>query len=67
MNAAYRGVAPGDRYALVYAPGSGTTLLWNGEERVTISGADFAAAYFAIWLGHDPVDESLRRRLLEPQ
>jgi hypothetical protein len=65
MNAAYRGVAPGDRYAIAYAPGRGTTLLWNGEERVTIPGADFAAVYFAVWLGDDPLDASLRRQLLE--
>jgi hypothetical protein len=65
MNAAYRGVAPGDRYANAYAPGRGTTRLWNGEERVTIPGADFAAVYFAVWLGDDPLDASLRRQLLE--
>jgi hypothetical protein len=29
-----------------------------------IEGADFSSALFAIWLGEQPLDESLRRQLL---
>ena len=64
LHAAYRDVAPGDRYALDYLPGSGTTLRFNGEPRVTIPGEDFARAYFGLWLGDPPLDESLRDALL---
>ena len=60
----YRDVAPGDRYALTYLPGRGTELSFNGEPRGTIPGADFAEAYFAIWLGAQPIDASLRDQLL---
>jgi hypothetical protein len=65
LHAAYRDVEPGDRYALDYVPGRGTTLSLNGEAIVTIPGADFAAVYFAIWLGDAPLDASFKSQLLE--
>ena len=65
LHAAYRDVEPGDRYVLEYVPGNGTTLSLNGEEIIATPGADFAAVYFAVWLGSDPIDTSLRRQLLE--
>jgi len=64
LHRAYRSVQPGDRYALSYAPGRGTALTLNGELLARIPGADFARAYFGIWLGPEPVDEGLRDRLL---
>lgn len=64
LNAAYQDVGKGDRYALVYTPQGGTTLKLNSTPLVTIEGADFARAYFSIWLGEDAVKESFRRDLL---
>jgi hypothetical protein len=64
LNAAYRDIKPGDRYALTYQPENGTELSFNGEPLVTIEGADFAAAYFSIWLGHKPLDDNLKKALL---
>jgi hypothetical protein len=64
LNSLYRNVQPGDRYALTYEPGVGTELALNGQRLGTVEGADFAAALFAIWLGEEPLDESLRRQLL---
>jgi len=64
LNAAYRDVEPGDRYALTYQPGVGTELALNGEPLTLVRGADFAAAYFKIWLGDAPVDEGFRDALL---
>lgn len=63
----YENVKPGDRYALTYLPGVGTQLSLNGEPKVTIEGADFAAAYFGVWLGTDPIDAPLRDQLLAPK
>jgi hypothetical protein len=60
----YRDVGPGDRYALTYLPGTGTELSRNGERLGVIPGADFAAAIFAIWLGDEPLDASLKAQLL---
>jgi hypothetical protein len=64
INRTYRDVKPGDSYTLTYVPGSGTTLRLNGVPLVTIPGHDFAAAYFRIWLGDDPISPSLRDDLL---
>jgi hypothetical protein len=64
INAWYRDVRPGDRYALTYIPGVGTELALNGNRLGVIDGADFAAAYFRIWLGDHPIDTRLRDQLL---
>ena len=64
INDAYRDVKPGDRYALTYRPRKGTELSLNGETLLTVEGADFAAAYFSIWLGEKPIDDGLKNELL---
>ena len=65
INATYRDVKPGDRYALTYLPGRGTELALNGTPLIVIEGADFAAAYFGIWLGRESIDDKLKRDLLK--
>ena len=65
INAAYKDVKSGDRYSLTYLPGWGTELALNGTPLIVIEGADFAAAYFGIWLGREPIDEKLKRDLLK--
>jgi hypothetical protein len=67
LNTLYENVKPGDRYSLTYLPGVGTELALNGEAKGVIEGSDFAAAYFAIWLGAKPLDSSLKTQLLTPQ
>ncbi|HKJ95832.1 MAG TPA: chalcone isomerase family protein [Gammaproteobacteria bacterium] len=57
-------VTDGDRYAISYEPGTGTTLYFNGRRVGTIEGADFARAYFGIWLDDKPVSDDLRSDLL---
>ena len=64
INGWYRDVKPGDRYSLTYLPGVGTQLALNGNEIGVIDGADFAKAYFRIWLGDEPIDARLRDQLL---
>jgi len=64
FNALYRDVKPGDRYALTYIPGRGTTLSWNGQPLGTVAGEDFAVGLFDIWLGPNPLDSDLKRLLL---
>jgi len=67
LNAWYEDVKPNDRYALTYIPGQGTELALNGEVKGVIQGSDFAAAVFSMWLGREPVNESLKRGLLGGQ
>jgi hypothetical protein len=64
MASLFEDVRPGDRYSLTYVPGRGTELAKNGEPLGSVPGADFAAAYFGIWLGADPLDRDLRDQLL---
>jgi hypothetical protein len=65
LNAFYLDVKPGDRYALTYLPGRGTELALNGRPLGSVPGADLARALFAIWLGKVPIDDSLKRALLD--
>jgi hypothetical protein len=60
----YVDVKPGDRYALTYLPGRGTELSRNGRPLGTVQGAEFAAAYFTIWLGEEPISGAFRDQLL---
>jgi hypothetical protein len=60
----FRDIGPGDRYTLTYQPDYGTSLSLNGELLGTIPGADFAAAYFGIWLGVQPLNEKFRDQVL---
>jgi hypothetical protein len=65
LNAIYRDVKPADRYALSYLPGRGTELTLNGVTLTVVEGADFAEAYFGIWLRREPIDARLKRDLLK--
>lgn len=64
FNTFYTNVKPGDRYALTYLPDVGTELALNGNPLGVIKGSEFASAIFAIWLGENPLDESLKAALL---
>ncbi len=60
----FRNIEPGDRYSLSYQPETGTELRLNGQLLGAVSGADFAVAYFGIWLGPHPISGNFRDRLL---
>lgn len=64
FNNMYLDVETGDRYTATFIPGTGTRLALNDRELGTVDGADFAAAFFAIWLGENPIDKTFRDRLL---
>ena len=49
---------------LDYLPGTGTRITVNGEEKITIPGADFFPAMLQIWIGLTPVDGGLRDAML---
>lgn len=60
----FEDVSPGDRYSIVYMPGKGTELRLNNETKGSVSGHDFALAYFGIWLGDNPIKQKFRDGLL---
>lgn len=53
----------GDIYDFVYRPQQ-TLIIKNGQNAGAISGADFKQALYAIWLGKQPVQASLKQQLL---
>jgi len=65
INQGYETVKEGDRSALTFVPGSGTTLSINGNPVTTIEGDDFARLYFTIWFGEKPISESLKKAVFD--
>lgn len=59
-------IKKGDRYQLYYEPGYGTELRHNNKPLGAIPGKAFAKAYFGLWLGRNPLSESLKKQLLKP-
>jgi hypothetical protein len=53
-----------DVLSFTYVPDKGLTVVVKGAEKGTIAGADFAKAFFSIWLGPEPPNKSLKRGLL---
>jgi hypothetical protein len=64
LNALYRDVKPGDRYTATYVPGVGTSLALNDTVLGTVPDAEFANAFFGIWIGESPIDKRFRDQLL---
>lgn len=64
LHAAYRDVQSGDRYALVFQPGDGLWLEFNGEPVTRVPAAEFAQLYLGIWLGDQPLSERLKQALI---
>lgn len=58
-------LAPGDVVQVVFDAATDTsTLLQNGESKVTIPGLEFKQALFGIWLSDTPVQASLKKAML---
>jgi hypothetical protein len=66
LNSLYRDVKAGQRYTLTYLPGKGVEMALDGKVLGSVQGAEFAAAYFSIWLGPDPVSKSLQEEMFDP-
>lgn len=64
INALWPAVVAGDALVLTARPGGGTAVALNGRELGVVPGDAFARVLFSIWLGEDPVDGGLKRRLL---
>lgn len=64
LHAAYQPVKQGDCYHLDFQPEQGTRLILNGKTLVQIDTPGFKALYFGIWLGKQPLSESLKRNLI---
>lgn len=65
LHAEYQDVSAGDCYTLSYQPDSGTQLALNGRTVFSTPMAGFKALYFGIWLGPEPLSDSVKQGLLE--
>jgi hypothetical protein len=63
LAAAVPDLKKGDALSLTYVPEKGVVMGGAAKETV-IPGKDFADALFSVWLGPDPVDAELKRKLL---
>ena len=57
-------VKDGDEISLTYVPGTGTTVVINGKEKLTIASPAFAPVLFSVWLGPKPPSQDLKAGLL---
>jgi hypothetical protein len=64
FNNLFHTVHKGDVVRIDYLPESGTNVRINGEWRGAVEGNDFFRALLRIWLGSNPVSESLRQAML---
>ncbi|MDJ0764460.1 MAG: chalcone isomerase family protein [Myxococcota bacterium] len=58
------GIKSDDVYDLIYTPGQGTKVYKNGKLKTSAAGLAFKKALFGIWLGSDPVQNSLKKGML---
>ena len=64
MMSSIKVIKKGSVVHLDYLPNTGTRVTVNGEEKITIPGADFFPAMLQIWIGLTPVDGRLRDAML---
>jgi hypothetical protein len=64
FNAMFDTLVEGDRVKIDYAPGKGTNVTINGEVKGTVVGGGFRKALLKIWLGDEPVTDSLKKAML---
>ncbi|MBN2866040.1 MAG: chalcone isomerase family protein [Thiotrichales bacterium] len=66
LHQSYVDVKPGDCYVLEYQPSSGTQLKLNDQLAFETKQSGFKSVYFGIWLGQNPLSDSLKEALLTP-
>lgn len=64
MRKAFVDIEPGQRITGLYRPGQGSRFFVDGQFRHGVADADFAKAFFAIWLDARTRHPQLRRQLL---
>jgi hypothetical protein len=56
-------VKKGQTLTISYVPGKGTSIAGAGGATM-ITGKDFADALFSVWIGKEPVDDTLKKGML---
>ncbi len=58
-------VKANDVLSLTYIPGQGTKVESKSGKAISVEGKDFADALFSVFIGKYPVDEAMKRGMLE--
>ncbi len=53
-----------DDILLIYKPGKGVAVMINGKYKGVVGNLDFKKALWSIWLGTQPADEKLKKKML---
>lgn len=64
FNEGYSNIKSGDYYDLVHTDNSNLSLLKNNIPVVTTHGSEFAAKYFNIWFGNQPISTKLKQAFM---
>lgn len=64
FNEMFDTLVKGDRIEIDYIPGKGTRVTINSKQKGTVAGAGFRKALLKIWLGDEPVTDSLKKAML---
>lgn len=64
FNALFKDAVKGDIVVLDYIPEQGTVITIDDVEKGVIRGKDFNDALLRIWLGDEPVNKGLKKKLL---
>lgn len=65
LERAFQNVESGDRLTALMVPGTPVRFFHNGKPMHQIDGADFAEAFFGIWLSPRTAEPAVRRGLLK--
>lgn len=66
LHQAYQKVQPQDCYQLSYSQRQGVVLSFNDKPVYQTKTPGFKQLYFGIWLGKEPLSETVKEELLEP-
>lgn len=64
LNGWMKNIKSGEQILIDYVPGTGTTIIFNGEKKGTIEGVDFMKSLFTIFLGPEPPTAAFKSGML---
>lgn len=64
FNALFTDVHKGDEIRIDYSPASGTTVSINNQQRGTVGDNTFFRSLLRVWIGNEPVSDSLKNAML---
>lgn len=63
LYACYTSVEDGDQYEIIYTPGKGSEINFNGKPACSFDNPEFSKALFSIWISEHSIDDDLSEAL----